>query len=124
MYNSMRGVIMSKWLVDIQPSFKFSKDCLYVFIAFKNNNGEIHPVKPFTIEPAEVGEHEGGTTYPEPTFELPTELAQILFDHLAHHLLSVEGNTVATITRLERDVTWYKTNLERLISGLNKIGGR
>lgn len=108
------------WLIHIEHNHNFTRDTLNIYLAHKDFDGNIHTVEPFEFKVGGVIDANVAVSN-DPTFELPKELAYKLLERLAHMLVG-EGDMVAKIQRLERDVTWYKSNLEKLITGLSRLG--
>lgn len=107
----------------IDDSYHFARDEVIVKIVIKTPGG----IRPVTLE-FKVGDeitYDGSTgpVNPEGT-AIPRELAQLMLAAFGRYFLSSEGDIVHTIERLEAEKRRLSAQLDALIAGMGRLGGK
>lgn len=120
-----------EWRVMIkQDDGDFMRDQLVLYVAQRELGGS-YPgsYRPVTLT-VEIGEPISTdllhtTDFKLPESRIPTELCEVLLAALARYLLSVpEGDLAATIQRLRTEKERTERQLESLIAGIGRMGGK
>jgi hypothetical protein len=110
----------NKYAVDVQSDINFALDQCVLRMIQKGQDG----YRPITLT-LELGDPVDYGTYSKiPESKFPNELAELLLSALAKHYLSVEGDLVATVHRLQREKDQAVKQLNMLIAGIGRLGGQ
>lgn len=98
----------------------FMRDEIKLYIAYRDDDG-IRAVKPIVLE-LDDGASDSTATSDLPPSVIPMELAEAIFEALGYQLLGI-SEPYNEIARLKRELKQERERVDKLISGIGRLGG-
>lgn len=120
-----------RYRIMVDDSYRFAQDEVIVKIVKRTMDGYI-PIK-ITITEGELVPY-NVATFPynvatsvedeQLSVAIPRELAELMLAAFARYFLSSEGDIVQTVQRQKRELERVTLQLEMLIAGIGRLGGK
>jgi hypothetical protein len=122
-----------QWRVKVEHHYNFAADQVNVWIGQRNDLGDVRMVQAIHMDkevsyPKDVmfvlGDPINTYQATEPTFAIPRELVQALFEALVPVMVGTDSaNILGLIRELRRERDDANRRLDALISGIGRLGG-